>query len=142
MRYARAPERHLAVMSLSVNQSADIETSFGYDAVDEMLRELGRRLKIVVRNVDSAARLSGDEFGVLLEALRDNSDAARVANRLHEALKAPIETTWGEFIVTVNVGIMLSEKSGLDSPARLIQLASLARDRAKTTGAPYEMYDP
>jgi diguanylate cyclase (GGDEF)-like protein len=141
IRYARAPEQQMAVMSLTVNQSADIANAFGYDAVNEVLRELANRLKVVVRNVDSAARLAGDEFGVLLEYLRDNSDAARVANRMHESLRAPIATSAGDFMVSSSIGIVLSEL-GLDSPARLVQLAGLARERARATGAPYEIFDP
>jgi diguanylate cyclase (GGDEF)-like protein len=141
VRFARAPDQHMAVMSLTVNQSADIANAFGYDAVNEVLRELANRLKVVVRNVDSAARLAGDEFGVLLEYLRDDSDAARVANRMHESLRTPIATSAGSFMVSSSIGIVLSEL-GIDSPARLIQLAGLARERARATGAPYEIFDP
>jgi diguanylate cyclase (GGDEF)-like protein len=141
IRYARAPEQHMAVMSLTVDQSADIAHAFGYDAVNEVLRELANRLKVVVRNGDSAARLGGDEFGVLLEYLRDNSDAARVANRMHESLRTPIATSAGDFMVSSSIGIALSEL-GLDSPARLIRLAGLARERARATGAAYEIFDP
>jgi diguanylate cyclase (GGDEF)-like protein len=141
IRHARAPEQHMAVMSLTVNQSANIANAFGYDALNEVLHELANRLKVVVRNVDSAARLAGDEFGVLLEYLRDNTDAARVANRMHESLRTPIATSEGDFMVSSSIGIVLSEL-GLDSPARLIQLAGLARDRARATGAPYEIFDP
>src|SRR5687767_234243 len=72
IRFARAPEQQIAIMSLTFNQSADIANAFGYDAVNEVLRELANRLRIVLRNGDSAARLGGDEFGVLLEYLRDN----------------------------------------------------------------------
>jgi diguanylate cyclase (GGDEF)-like protein len=141
VRFARAPEQQMAVMSLTVNQSADIANAFGYDAVNEVFRELANRLRVVVRNVDSAARLAGDEFGVLLEYLRDDSDAARVANRVHESLRTPIATSAGDFMVSSSIGIALSEL-GLDSPARLIQLAGLARERARATGAAYEIFDP
>ena len=141
VRYARVSGQHLAVMSLAVDQSADIAHAFGRDALNEVFREIANRLKVVVRNVDSAARLGGDEFGVLLEYLRDNTDAARVANRMHESLRTAITTSAGEFMVSSSIGIALSER-GSDSPARLIQLAGLARERARTTGAPYEIFDP
>jgi diguanylate cyclase (GGDEF)-like protein len=141
LRHARAPEQQMAVMSVTVDQSADIANAFGYDAVNEVLRELANRLRVVMRNGDSAARLAGDEFGVLLEYLRDDSDAARVANRMHDSLRTPIATLSGDFMVSSSIGIALSEL-GLDSPARLIQLAGLARERARATGAAYEIFDP
>ena len=141
MRCARSPERHMAVLSLRIDQVASIESGFGDDAAHEVLKECARRLQVAVRNVDSVARLSGDEFGVLLESLRDDSDAARVAARIHDALRAAIVTTWDEFRVTASIGVVLST-TGLDSPARLIQLAGLAQERAKSTGAPYELFDP
>jgi diguanylate cyclase (GGDEF)-like protein len=140
IRSVRTPE-HMAVMSLTVDQSADIANTFGYDAVNEVLRELANRLKVVVRNVDSAARIGRDEFGVLLEYLRDDSDAARVANRMHESLRTPIVTSEGDFMVSSSIGIVLSDPA-VDSPARLVQLAGLARERARATGAAYEIFDP
>ena len=140
-RHGRAPGQHMAVMSLTVNQSADIANTFGYDAVNDVLRELANRIRVVVRTWDSAARLAGDEFGVLLEYLRDNSDAARVANRMHESLRTPIATSAGDLMVSSSIGIVLSEL-GLDSPARLIQVAGLARERARATGAAFEIFNP
>lgn len=141
MRCARSRERHMAVLSVRVDQFAGIESGFGYDAAHEVLKECANRLKVAVRNVDSVARLSGDEFGILLESLRDDADAARVATRIHDALRKAIVTTWDEFIVSASIGVVLST-TGLDSPARLIQLAGLAQVRAKSTGAPYELFDP
>jgi diguanylate cyclase (GGDEF)-like protein len=133
-------ERYLAVMSLSADQVPNIESTFGYEAAQDVIRELAKRLKVVVRNVDSVARLAGDELGVLLELLRQDSDAARVANRIHESLRAPITTTSGDFMLSATIGVALATKG--DTAARLIQLARLARDRASTTGATYAIFDP
>jgi diguanylate cyclase (GGDEF)-like protein len=141
LRCARSPERHMAVLSLRVNQLAGIETGFGYDAAQEVLKECAARLRVAVRNVDSVARLSGDEFGILLESLRDDADSARVATRIHDALRVPIVTSWDQFMVSVSIGVVLST-TGMDSPARLVQLAGLAQERAKGTGAAFELFDP
>lgn len=141
MRCARKPERNMAVMSLGIDQFAEIQSGFGYDAAQEVLKEIARRLTVAVRNVDSVARLSGDEFGVLLESLRDDSDAARVAKRIHDVLRAPIKTSYEEFIVSASIGVVLSNK-GLDSASRLLQLASLARERSNNMETPYELFDP
>lgn len=141
LRTFRHPDRRFAVMSLSLVQFHDIETTFGYDAAREVLKEFAVRLRTAVRNYDSIARIAGDEFGILLESIRDDSDAARVANRVHEFLRSPIDTRWAPFMVSANVGIVLSH-SGADSANRLLQLAGLARARVQGSSAPYEIYDP
>lgn len=141
LRHVRYENRHFAVMSLSIEQYHGIESTFGYEAARELLREFGKRLAHVLRNYDSVARLDADEFGILLESIRDQSDAARVAHRVHEALRVPIETRMDQFRVAANVGIVLSF-SGIDSAERLTQLAMLARGRARETRAPYEIFDP
>jgi diguanylate cyclase (GGDEF)-like protein len=141
MRCARQPERNLAVMSLSLSQFQKIEDGVGYEVAQEVLKEVAGRLRVAVRNVDSLARLSGDEFGILLESLRDDSDAARVAGRIHDALRQPIRTRWDEFVVSARIGVVLSA-TGLDSPSRMLQLAGLARARADAADTPYELFDP
>lgn len=141
LRHARHDDHHFAVMSLSIEQFEGIASTFGYDAAHDVLREFANRLRAVVRSYDSIARFDGDEFGILLESIRDQSDAARVANRVHDALRAPIASRIDQFRVTANIGIVLSF-SGIDSAARLIQLAGLARGRARASGAPYEIFDP
>jgi diguanylate cyclase (GGDEF)-like protein len=141
MRAARQPQRHMAVMSLTLNQFHDIENSFGYDAAQQILKEVANRLKVAVRNVDSVARIAGDEFGILVESLRDDSDSARVAKRIHESLRAPIRTSWDQFIVSASIGVVMST-TGVDSPARLLQLAALARERARNSANAYELFDP
>lgn len=141
LRHARHQDHHFAVMSVSIEQFDGIASTFGYDAARDVLREFANRLRTVVRNYDSIARFDGDEFGILLESIRDQSDAARVANRVHGALRAPIVSRTDQFRVTANIGIVLSF-SGVDSADRLTQLAGLARGRAKASGSTYEIFDP
>lgn len=141
LRHARHDDHHFAVLSVSIEQFEGIASTFGHDAAHDVLREFANRLRSVVRNYDSIARFDGDEFGILLESIRDESDAARVANRVHDALRDPIASRLDQFRVTANIGIVLSF-SGIDSAARLTQLAGLARGRARTSGAPYEIFDP
>ncbi len=141
LRAARFPDRRFALLSLSIEQFASIETTLGYDVAGDVLREFGRRLKTAVRNYDSIGHVAGDQFAILLESVRDESDPARVANRVHESLRSRIATRWGELTVSANIGIVLGP-SGADSPGRAMQLAGLARTRANANASPYEIYDP
>src|SRR6185295_1697174 len=134
------PERRFAVMAISVEQFDTIETTLGHDAARDVLREFVARLRTALRDSDSIARVAGDQFGILLESIRDESDPARVAMRVHEGLRSPIETPSGKFMLSACVGIVLSHP-GIESASRLMQLAGLSRLRAKSSGAPYEIYD-
>lgn len=141
LRHARTRGRGLAVVSTAIHQLPDIQASVGHEEAQEVMRELARRLRSAVRDVDSVGRISDDELGILLEALRDNSDAARVASRIHDALRQPIATRWDELMVSANIGVVMCER-GVDSPSRLVQLATLARERSRIAGTPYEIFDP
>ena len=140
LRSFRHPDQRFAVLSVAVEQIATIEATTGFDAAQDVLREFARRLKTAVRNYDSIGRVTGDQFGVLLETIRDESDAARVAQRIHDSLRARITTRWGDFMVSAHIGAVLNH-SGADSAGRLMQLAGLARLRARESGAAYEIYD-
>lgn len=140
LRFTRHPEQRFAVMAISVEQFDSIETTLGHEAARDVLREFVARLRTALRDCDTIARIAGDQFGILLESVRDESDPARVAMRVHEGLRSPIETPSGKFMVSVCVGIVLSH-AGIASAPRLMQLAGLSRLRAKSGGAPYEIYD-
>ncbi|HJQ18850.1 MAG TPA: bifunctional diguanylate cyclase/phosphodiesterase [Gemmatimonadaceae bacterium] len=141
LRSARYKDRKFAVLSISVRQYDRIAGAHGFQATSAVLHEFAQRLKGVVRNYDSIGHIGGDHFAVLLESIRDVSDPARVANRLHEALRSTIHTPAAEFIVSACVGIALNDPS-VDSAERLMQLAGLARQRAANSDAAYEIYDP
>src|SRR4051812_3901000 len=103
LRSFRYPDRRFAVMSIAIAQYDHIEAAHGYEATADVLKEFARRLKTVVRNYDSAAHIAGDQFAVLLESIKDDSDPARVSNRLHDALRERIITRFGEFILSAQV---------------------------------------
>ena len=141
LRSFRFPDRRFAVLSLSVAQLATIDAAHGYEVADEVLRGFAERLKAVVRNYDSLAHVTRDQFAILLESVRDVSDPARVATRLHDALREPVPTRAGEFMLSAHVGIVLNH-SGADSAGRLMQLSGLARLRSASSSSAWELYDP
>jgi EAL domain-containing protein (putative c-di-GMP-specific phosphodiesterase class I) len=94
-----------------------------------------------MRGGDMVARLGGDEFAVLLERIGDVSDAARVAERIHAELVAPVNIGGYEVFTSASVGISLSS-SASDLPDVLLRSADMAMYRAKKRGrSRYEVFN-
>ena len=141
-RARRHPEDSFAVLFVDLDHFKVVNDSFGHLAGDELLVEAARRLGACLRSVDTLARLGGDEFALLLEEVRDPSDAARVAERLQIALRSPMTIRESEVFTSASIGIALSGKLE-DPPQHLLRSADLAMYRAKEHGRDrFEVFDP
>ncbi|MEK7668539.1 MAG: EAL domain-containing protein [Gemmatimonadota bacterium] len=130
----RRDSTHLfGVLFLDLDRFARVNESRGRGIGDQLLIAVARRLERCVRPGDTAARLSGDEFAVLLDGLKDTSDATRVAERIKRELMRPLELEGQEVSSTASVGIALNV-TGFDRPEQLLRDAELAMQRAKSLG--------
>ena len=139
---ARARREHalLAVLFLDLDRFKHINDSLGHTVGDHLLIEVARRLRGAVRSEDTVARMGGDEFIVLMETLRHEDDAARLAQKLLQALAAPYRVDGNEFFVTSSIGISLYPRDGADVET-LVRNADSAMYRAKARGRnAYEYY--
>src|SRR5437868_11991795 len=82
---------------------------------------------------ESLARLGGDEFTVLLEDIRDSSDAIRVAERLQKRLEIAFSVASQDIVITASIGIAFSAASYSDSD-EVVRDAEIAMYRAKQDG--------
>ena len=140
-RAARHPDNIFAVLFLDLDRFKDVNDNLGHFAGDELLRAVARRLEACLRPEDTVARLSGDEFAILLESIAESSDAGRVAERIEEALSFPINLAGAEVVTSASMGIVTSSMSH-DQPEQLLRSADMAMYRAKAAGrARYEMFD-
>jgi len=140
-RAARHPDDLFAVLFLDLDRFKDVNDNLGHFAGDELLRAVARRLEACIRPEDTVARLSGDEFAILLESITDTSDAGRVAERIEEALSFPINLAGAEVTTSASMGIVTSSMLH-DQPEQLLRSADMAMYRAKAAGrARYEMFD-
>ncbi len=125
----------VAVLFIDLDRFKRINDELGHIAGDELLVEIGARLRRQVRPYDTVARLGGDEFVVVCEELpADASVVLGVADRIAKALAKPVKAGGGEARVTASVGIRLVSK---DTSADLAMADAdaamyLARERAAT----------
>ena len=80
----------MALLFLDIDHFKTINDTLGHEAGDQLLKVFALRMQSSVRESDTVARLAGDEFTIILEAVRDLSDAKMLANKLVEALRQPI----------------------------------------------------
>src|SRR3954447_3683590 len=93
------------VVFLDLDRFKTVTDSLAHAAGDELLVTVARRIDESLRSADTAARLGGDEFAVLLEDLGDPAEAVLVAERITEALAAPVAVQGREVYVKASVGI-------------------------------------
>ena len=130
-----------AVVGLDIDRFKLVNDRLGHERGDELLAELATRLAALLAPGDTLARLGGDEFAVLCEGLPGERGAIEVAQRLLDALAAPV--VLGDISVHVNasLGIAVSDGHGHSAEA-LVRDADVAMVRAKDQGgARYELFD-
>ena len=125
--------RSVGVLLIGIDGFRGINSGFGFDVGDELLRIVAGRLRHCVRNADGIARWGGDEFAVLLESMSRPEDAPFVAQRILYALSRPFARRGQDFYLTASVGIALHPADGSDVSS-LIQHADAAMYRVKLLG--------
>jgi diguanylate cyclase (GGDEF)-like protein len=118
------------VIFLDLDRFKTVNDSLGHAAGDELLIAVARRIDESLRSADTAARLGGDEFAVLLEDLSDADEAVLVAERITDALSAPLVVQGREMFVKASVGIAV----GRSGASELLRQADVAMYRAKSDG--------
>jgi diguanylate cyclase (GGDEF)-like protein/PAS domain S-box-containing protein len=134
----------IAVMFIDLDDFKTVNDSLGHAAGDEVLREVGRRLRIAVRPTDTVARFGGDEFAVLLDGVTGSADAADAAARILRALDTPVEIDGKRVFPRASVGICLVGED-LETPeaAELLRNADVAMYMAKRDSkGSYRVFEP
>ena len=135
------PERRCALLYLDVDRFKIINDSLGHLAGDQVLKEVSARLSTCVRHPDLVARLAGDEFAILLENIEHASVATSVAQRVLDALSAPMPIAGKELQPTASVGIAIGDGHYHDAD-EVLRDADIALYRAKELGRKrYELFD-
>lgn len=114
----------LALLSIDVDDFKRINDSMGHHVGDQFLISLAKRVRSCIREVDMFARISGDEFMVLLPAVDSEEGTEKVSKRILEAVSAPWKVESHTFHASISIGIALSPKNGSDMDTLFKQVDS------------------
>lgn len=132
-RNARRKDALFAVLYCGIDRFKVVNHSLGHRMGDLLLMNVANAIRNTIRPADMVARLAGDEFGLLLEDIRDVSSTLHVVQRIQEKLVLPFSLGGHEVFTTVSFGIVVSDFSTRD-PDEMIRDANIAMMRAKTQG--------
>jgi diguanylate cyclase (GGDEF)-like protein/PAS domain S-box-containing protein len=122
-----------AVLFLDLDRFKVINDSLGHAVGDELLKDVARRLSMVLRSEDTLARLGGDEFTVIVEQLENDDLAEHVARKVLDAFKTPFQAGDYKVEITTSVGISMFPQDGTDVDT-LTKQADIAMYSAKEAG--------
>ena len=133
IRNAQRRESDLAVLFLDLDRFMKVNDSLGHDIGDRLLKQVAQRLLDNVRDVDTVARMGGDEFAILLEDIAGDEWMLETTHRLLEALVPPFKVQGYEVPTTGSIGVALHPEHG-DSVSELLKHADAAMYQAKRNG--------
>jgi diguanylate cyclase (GGDEF)-like protein len=123
----------VGIMFIDIDRFKVINDSLGHEGGDAVLIEAAKRIRACLRASDTACRIGGDEFTVILENLPTSEDAAQAAMRLIQKFSEPLKVGGREIIVTASIGISIYPGATQDVQ-RLLKDANAAMHEAKESG--------
>ena len=123
----------VAVLYLDIDRFKEINDSLGHPYGDLLLKKIANKIEDMLRDEDTIARVSGDEFVMIIEDVKSPNDAAIVAQKILVALNTPMLLNEHEVTITVSMGVAVSPMDGSDA-VTLLKNADTALYRAKELG--------
>jgi diguanylate cyclase (GGDEF)-like protein len=126
-------QQPMGLMLLDLDRFKSVNDTMGHDAGDQLLKAVADRLRECVREVDTVARMGGDEFTIILEALSHEDDITTVARRITKSLTEPFPLQNQRVSIGVSIGITVYplDDHEIDD---LLRHADAAMYRAKQQG--------
>ena len=130
------------VLCLDLDGFKIVNDTYGHPTGDELLCIVARRIQAVLEPGDHVSRLGGDEFAIVMAEGARRADAARLADRLVEALGTPIQVQGVALAIGTSIGIATGEGSRT-TPSNLLRRADVALYQAKAAGrGTWRFFDP
>ncbi len=130
---AKRQKKKIFLLYIDLDRFKPINDSFGHEAGDSVLQEVGKRLMASVRASDTAARIGGDEFVVVLQNIDDKRQAAAAAKKLLSSIQRPFVFKGCEHSVDASIGISCFPDDGEDMDA-LMKKADAAMYHGEKSG--------
>ncbi|HEX4940408.1 MAG TPA: EAL domain-containing protein [Candidatus Kapabacteria bacterium] len=130
---AKRNGKKVALMLLDLDRFKNINDSLGHAMGDSFLKEISTRIQHTIREMDTAARIGGDEFVIVMENFNEISSVTAVANKLLKTLAVPINIQQHELYATASIGISIFPNDG-QNVETLMKAADAAMYCAKEKG--------
>lgn len=139
---AKRGDQKLAILFLNLDRFNAINESFGHPVGDQVLCRVAERIRAGIRAGDTVARFGGDDFAILIQRIRSEEDAARVAKKVLEEARLPFSVDQRGLFITMSIGVSTYPTDGSDVEA-LTRNADAALHRAKEHGRDnFQLYSP
>jgi diguanylate cyclase (GGDEF)-like protein/PAS domain S-box-containing protein len=135
---ARRDARQCALLYLDLDRFKPVNDTYGHDTGDRLLKRVAERLRGVVRESDTVARVGGDEFTVLLLDIASPQNAVAVAEKILQTLTTPFRLDGREIRIGTSIGVAFFPADAED-PDTLIKKADAAMYGAKTHGVGFRL---
>ncbi|MDD2780771.1 EAL domain-containing protein, partial [Sulfuricurvum sp.] len=123
----------IAVMFIDLDHFKQINDSLGHPVGDLLLVQVALRLRSILRESDTIARMGGDEFNILIDSLTQSDNLIDIAEKLIHAFKEPFTIEGNILYTTLSIGIALSPDDGITTE-KLLKNSDTAMYRAKNEG--------
>ncbi|MEP7365580.1 MAG: sensor domain-containing phosphodiesterase [Acidobacteriota bacterium] len=141
-RWQRSSER-AALLIAGIDRLNSINEALGHAAGDRLLVEAARCLLASVRASDMVARIGGDQFAVLLEAVHSHESVLSLAHRIQDLIHMPVDIDGRKIQVSASMGIVYSDEPSATTPKDMLRCASIATTRAiQRGGGRIEIFKP
>ncbi len=136
----RRAGRLLAIVCLDIDDFKKINDSMGHSFGDKLLQAIAERLKNLVREGDVVARMSGDEFCLMLSDIAQLDDISLIIFKLMEEFSKPVQVGDREVYITISAGISVFPTDGEDEETLLKNATVALHDAKKETGNSYNFF--
>jgi diguanylate cyclase (GGDEF)-like protein/PAS domain S-box-containing protein len=132
----------LAVLFLDLDRFKHVNDSRGHEVGDKLLKSVAQRIRGTVRNEDDVVRMGGDEFIVVLKNVKGPQFVNETAERINEALAAPVVVDGRPLVTTVSIGVSMYPRDGVDV-GELLRHSDTAMYQAKDRGRNnFQLFSP
>jgi diguanylate cyclase (GGDEF)-like protein/PAS domain S-box-containing protein len=132
----------LAVLFLDLDRFKHVNDSRGHETGDKLLKTVAQRVRATVRTQDVVVRMGGDEFVVILKGVQDTGQVNETAERINQALSAPMVVDGRTLVTTVSIGVSLYPHDGADM-GELLRHSDTAMYQAKDRGRNnFQLFSP
>ena len=131
-RYRRTGEQ-VALLMLDLDRFKQVNDTLGHNAGDKLVQEVGERLRSLVRESDTVARIGGDEFAIVQISPKGEADVRRLCERIINIIRKPFIIGEREARVGVSIGAVFATKE-VSEASELLRKADITMYRAKAAG--------